>query len=81
MRQATAPKTALVGWVFLDHPRYEGITIRWRRGEPVAYVLHGHRIGDNATTTEVLETIPVAPTGSTDLAEIRQLGQRWLRQR
>jgi hypothetical protein len=45
----------------------------------VAYVLHGHRIGDDTTTAEVLDTIPVAPTGWTDLAEIRLLGQRWLR--
>jgi hypothetical protein len=75
------PKTALVGWVFLDRPRHEGYTIRWRRGDPVAYVLHGHRIGDHTTTAGVLDTIPVAPTGWTDLAEIRSLGQRWLRQR
>ena len=47
----------------------------------MAYVLHGHRIGDHTTTAEVLDTIPVAPTGWTDLAEIRLLGQRWLRQR
>lgn len=81
MRQTTTPKTALVAWVFLNHLRREGITIRWRRGEPMAYVLHGHRIGDHTTTAEVLDTIPVAPTGWTDLAEIRLLGQRWLRQR
>lgn len=75
------PKTALVGWVFLDRHRHEGVTIRWRRGEPVAYVLHGHRIGDDTTAAGVLDTIPVAPTGWTDLAEIRLLGKRWLRQR
>jgi hypothetical protein len=75
------PTTALVGWVFLERHRHEGFTIRWRRGEPVAYVLHGQRIGDNTTAAGVLDTIPVAPTGWTDLAKIRQLGQRWLRQR
>ncbi|MBV8540168.1 MAG: hypothetical protein JO063_10110 [Pseudonocardiales bacterium] len=80
-RGGATPKTALVGWVFLKHPRGEGVTIRWRRGEPVAYVLHGRRIGDDTTATGVLDTIPVAPTGWTDLAEIRLLGQRWLRQR
>lgn len=85
MRQTTVPKTALVAWVFLDHSRdhsrHEWITIRWRRGDPVAYVLHGHRIGDHTTSAGVLDTIPVAATGWTDLAEIRLLGQRWLRQR
>jgi hypothetical protein len=85
MRQTTTSKTALVAWVFLDHPRdhsrHEGMTIRWRRRDPVAYVLHGHRIGDHTTSAGVLDTIRVAPTGWTDLAEIRLLGQRWLRQR
>jgi hypothetical protein len=47
----------------------------------VAYVLHGHRIGDDTTAAGVLDTIPVAPTGWTNLAEIRLLGQRWLRRR
>ncbi|MGH3773444.1 MAG: hypothetical protein ACRDRW_18975 [Pseudonocardiaceae bacterium] len=37
--------------------------------------------GGDDTTAGVLDTIPVAPTGWTDLAEIRLLGQRWLRQR
>jgi hypothetical protein len=30
---------------------------------------------------DVLDTIPVLPTGWTDLAEIRQLGQKWMRGR
>jgi hypothetical protein len=30
---------------------------------------------------EVLDTVPVLPVGWTDLAEIRQLGQRWMRTR
>ncbi|MGH3925575.1 MAG: hypothetical protein ACRDTT_22415 [Pseudonocardiaceae bacterium] len=66
-------------WVFHNRDHQEGITIRWRRGEPVAYVLEGKRVGDHATAG-VLDTIPVAPTGWTDLAQIRFLGQRWLRQ-
>lgn len=41
----------------------------------MAYVLEGQRIGDH-TLTGVLATIPVVPTGWSDLAEIRQLGQR-----
>lgn len=81
MKQGGAtPKTAPVGWVFLDRHRADGFTIRWRRGDPVAYVLDGRRIGDHATVAGVLATIPVAPAGWTDLIEIRLLGQRWLRQ-
>lgn len=70
--------TALIGWVFLDRHRQEGFTIRWRRGEQTAYVLDGQRVGDHAMAG-VLATIPVLPEGWTDLAEIRLLGQRWLR--
>lgn len=74
------PKTAPVGWVFLNRQREDGITIRWRRGDRTAYVLDGQRVGDYGMN-EVLDTIPVTPTGWTDLAEVRLLGQRWLRQR
>ncbi len=48
-------------------------TIRWRRGDPVAYVLGAQRIGDHGMA-DVVDTIPVSPTGWTDLAEIRQGG-------
>jgi hypothetical protein len=30
---------------------------------------------------DVLDTIPVLPAGWTDLAEVRQLGQKWIRVR
>lgn len=69
--------TAPTGWVFLDRRRVGGFTIRWRRGDPVAYVLSGQRVGDHGMS-EVLATLPVLPGGWTDLAEVRQLGQRWM---
>lgn len=72
--------TAPVGWVFLDRRGAAGITIRWRRGEPLAYILDGRRIGDHAMAPGLVDTIPVTPTGWTDLAEIRLAGLRWLRQ-
>jgi hypothetical protein len=75
-----APTTALVGWVFLDRYRHDGYTVRWRRGDPVAHVLAGHQIG-NLGMVDVLDAVPVSPSGWTDLAEIRTLGQRWLRHR
>ena len=74
------PKIAPVGWVFLDRHRADGFTIRWRRGEPVAYVLEGKWLGDHSATA-TLGTIPVTPTGWTDLAEVRLVGERWLRAR
>ena len=46
---------------------------------PVAYVLSGKKLGDHGMA-DVLGTIPVLPAGWTDLAEIRLLGQRWVRQ-
>lgn len=59
--------------VGLSRCRY---TVRWRPGDPVAHVLYGQQM-DNHGTAGVVDTIPVAPSGWTDLAEVRQLGQRW----
>ena len=57
-----------------------GFTIRWRRGDPVAYVFQGQQL-DNHATAGVLDTIAVPSAGWTDLAQIRQVGQRWLQRR
>ncbi len=78
-RQSGAPQTALVGWVFINRHHRDGITIRWRRGEPLAYVLSGQRVGDYGTA-DLLGTIPVLPAGWTDHGEIRHLAQRWQQQ-
>jgi hypothetical protein len=75
-RGGATPSTSPIGWVFLDRHRKDGFTIRWRRGDRVAYVLDGQQIGDHGMT-DVLDTIPVLPAGWTDFAEIRLLGQRW----
>ncbi|MGH3815482.1 MAG: hypothetical protein ACRDUV_24030 [Pseudonocardiaceae bacterium] len=72
-RGSLAAKTAPVGWVQLP----DGYTIRWRRGDPVAHVLVGQQL-DNHGTAGVLATIPVSPSGWTDLAQVRLVGQRWL---
>jgi hypothetical protein len=74
------PSTAPTGWVFIDRHRANGFTIRWQRGDRMAYVLSGRRLGDHGMT-EVLGTIPVLPAGWSDLAELRTLGQRWMRAR
>ncbi len=63
------PRFALTGWVFLD----AGYTIRWQRGDPVAFVFRGQQM-DNQGKAGVLTTIAVPPSGWTDLGEIRQVG-------
>ncbi len=70
------PSIAPTGWVFLDRHRPVGFTIRWKRGDSAACVLAGQRIGDYAMTG-ILATIPVLPTGWTDLAEVGNVGRRW----
>jgi hypothetical protein len=79
-RGGAAPKTAPVRWVFLNRHHHHGYTIRWRRGDAVAYVLSGQQVGSHGMA-DLLETIPVSPSGWTDLAEIRLAGQQWLRRR
>jgi hypothetical protein len=75
-RGGAAPRAAPVGWVYLEG----GYTIRWRRGDPAAHVLPGKQMDDHGMAG-VLESTPVSPSGWTDLAEIRQVGQRWRGQR
>lgn len=72
------PTAGIVGWAFLDRHRHDGYTIRWRRGDPVAYVLAGNQVGSHGMS-DVIDTIPVLPAGWTDIGDIRQLGQKWLR--
>ena len=69
--------TPVVGWVFFDRHRQDGFTIRWKRGDRVAYVLSGKQVGDHGMN-DVLGTIPVSPAGWTDHSDIRALGRRWI---
>ncbi|MGH3907468.1 MAG: hypothetical protein ACRDTE_25320 [Pseudonocardiaceae bacterium] len=73
-RGGAVPRVAPIGWVRLEG----GYTIRWRRGDRMAYVLNEERAGDHETAG-VVDTIPVSPSGWADLAEIRMVGQRWRR--
>jgi hypothetical protein len=69
--------TAPTAWAYIHRGRAPGFTLRWKRGDPVAYVLSGRR--DDHGMHDVLATIPVLPAGWTDQAEVRQLGERWMR--
>jgi hypothetical protein len=65
------PKALPVGWVSLDHRHADELTIRWRRGESLDYVL----------MVDALGTILILPAGWTDLVAIRRFGQRWVQAR
>ncbi len=79
-RGGAMPSTSPVGWVFLDRHSHAGYTIRWRRGDSVAYILAGQQMFSHQTG-DVLDTIMVSPSGWTDMGEILITGQRWQRQR
>ncbi len=53
-------------------------TIRWRRGDREAYVLRGNTVG-SWTMEGLLGKVPVSPAGWADLAEVRLIGQKWVR--
>ncbi|MCA1602159.1 MAG: hypothetical protein LC776_11125 [Acidobacteria bacterium] len=57
-------------------------TIRWQRGDKVAYIFPGKQIDiypDGALRVEVLATIPVSSKGWTDLADVRLAGENWIK--
>ncbi len=74
------PSTSPVGWVFFGHQSHAGYTIRWRRGDSVAYILAGQQMFSHQTV-HALDTIEVSPSGWTDMNDILATGQRWQRQR
>ncbi|MGH3907398.1 MAG: hypothetical protein ACRDTE_24965 [Pseudonocardiaceae bacterium] len=84
-RGGAMPMNRPTGWVYL---RPGNCTIRWRRGDDVAYVFSGKQMEtypdeplDEPLRVEILATIAVSPQGWTDLAEVRRVGRRWLRSR
>ena len=61
-----------------------GYTIRWKRGDQVAYVFAGRQMEaypDAPLVVPALTTIPVSSSGWTDFAQIRVVGEQWLRTR
>jgi len=59
----------------------ERYTVRWRRGDTVAYVFAEREAAEGDGTVGVIATIPVSKTGWTDVAEVRAVATRWLRER
>jgi len=59
----------------------DGFTIRWRRGDTMAYVFSGEQKWADPATAPVVATIPVAKKGWIDHTQIRSLGERWVREK
>ena len=75
---ATRALHPAVAWVVVqDGSRV--FTLRWRRGDQVAYVLAGARIG--YCGAEAVATIPVPSAGWSDLQQVRDRAQAWLTER
>lgn len=57
-------------------------TVRWQRGDKVAYVLPGKELEtypDEALRVKVLDTISVAREGWTDLEHVQMIGEYWVK--
>ncbi len=73
------PKTAPTGWVYLPS---SNCTIRWRRGDKVAYVFDGQQMKtypDEAPRVEVVATVPVSSRGWVDANDIKLAGEHWVK--
>lgn len=77
-RGGAMPMNSPTGWVYL---RSANCTIRWQRGDKVAYIFEGKQTEANSDegSLAVLATIPVSSTGWTDLADIKLTGENWVK--
>jgi hypothetical protein len=76
-RGGAMPMTSPTGWVYL---RSANCTIRWQRGDKVAYIFEGKQTEANSDEgVAVLATIPVSSTGWTDLADVKLAGENWVK--
>lgn len=66
-------------WVYLSSGN---CTIRWQRGDNVAYIFPGKELEtypDETPRVKVLATIPVHRKGWTDLTHVRLTGENWFK--
>lgn len=78
---AAAPAYRPTAWAYLTSGDY---TIRWQRGDDVAYIFEGKQFKtspEQALSLPVLDTIPVSLKGWTDLTHVRRLGEGWVKTR
>lgn len=76
-RGGAMPMSSPTGRVYL---RSANCTIRWQRGDKVAYIFEGKQTEANSDEeVTVLATIPVSSTGWTDLADVKLAGGNWVK--
>jgi hypothetical protein len=80
-RGGAMPSTSPTAWAYFNSG---DCTIRWQRGDEVAYVFEGRRLEtypDERLRVEVLATIPVSSNGWSDMADVRRAGENWVKAR
>jgi hypothetical protein len=78
-RGGAMPMTSPTAWVYL---RSADCTIRWQRGDKVAYIFEGKQTEAHPDEgVGVLATIPVSSTGWTDLADVKLAGENWVKEK
>ena len=73
------PMTSPTAWAYLPSG---DCTIRWQRGDKVAYIFEGKQLeaySDKQPMTEALATIPVSSKGWTDIADVKLAGKNWVK--
>lgn len=77
----TISMTSPTAWAYLPSG---DCTIRWQRGDKVAYIFAGKQLEtypDEPPKAEVLDTIPLSSKGWADLAHVRLIGENWVKAR
>ncbi len=78
-RGGAMPMTSPTGWVYL---RSANCTIRWQRGDKVAYIFEGKQTEAHPDEgVGFLATIPVSSTGWADLADVKLAGENWVKEK
>jgi hypothetical protein len=76
---AAAPAYRPTAWAYLPSG---DCTIRWQRGDRVAYIFEGKQLEtypDEPLKVEVLATVRVLPKCWTDIAHVRRTGENWVK--
>ena len=78
-RGGAMPTNSPTAWVYLPSG---DCTIRWQRGDKVAYLFEGTQLEtypDETLRVPVRATIPVSSRGWTDIAHVRLIGENWVK--
>jgi hypothetical protein len=76
-RGGSMPAYRPTAWVYLPSG---DCTIRWQRGDKVAYIFEGRQLEtypDETPKVPVVATIPVPAKGWIDIANVRRVGEDW----